>query len=53
LAEKTQKATQEISISIDTMRQESDTITEKSKEMSAIANKSSVSIESFIKQCKS
>jgi methyl-accepting chemotaxis protein len=49
LAEKTQKATQEISISIDTMRQESDTITEKSKEMSAIANKSSVSIESFHK----
>lgn len=47
LAEKTQKATQEISISIDTMRQESDNITEKSQVMSTIANNSSDSIDSF------
>ncbi|NCC55532.1 MAG: chemotaxis protein [Erysipelotrichia bacterium] len=47
LAEKTQKATQEISLSINTMKQESETITSKSKEMNKIANTSSGSIESF------
>lgn len=47
LAEKTQKATQEISISINTMRQESESITEKSKEMNKIASHSTDSIESF------
>lgn len=47
LAEKTQKATQEISISINTMQQESEGITTKSKEMNHIAAKSSTTIEDF------
>lgn len=47
LAEKTQKATQEISISINTMQQESEGITTKSKEMNFIAAQSSTTIEDF------
>ncbi len=47
LAERTQKATQEITISINTMKQDSNVITERSREMNEIAADSTKTIESF------
>ncbi|WP_345992451.1 nitrate- and nitrite sensing domain-containing protein [Sulfurimonas sp. HSL-1716] len=47
LAERTQKATQEITISINTMKQESGAIMEKSRDMTQIAHESSSSVELF------
>ena len=47
LAERTQKATSEIAISINTMKQETNTITEKSEYMAELSNASSKSVENF------
>lgn len=47
LAERTQKATQEITISINSMKQDSNIITERSREMTEIASDSSSAIETF------
>lgn len=47
LAERTQKATSEIALSINSMKQESSTITEKSSQMTQIALESSKEIEEF------
>jgi len=47
LAERTQKATSEIAISINTMKQETNTITEKSEYMKELSNDSSKSVENF------
>jgi methyl-accepting chemotaxis protein len=47
LAERTQKATNEIEISISTMKQESNTIMDKSMTMTELANEVSVSVENF------
>lgn len=47
LAERTQKATQEITISINTMKQDSNDITERSREMNQIATESSHAIQTF------
>ena len=47
LAERTQKATQEITISINTMKQDSNIITERSREMNEIAADSTKAIETF------
>jgi len=47
LAERTQKATNEITISINTMKQESNTILDKSAIMTNLANESSTSVENF------
>jgi methyl-accepting chemotaxis protein len=47
LAEKTQKATQEISISIQTFQQETSEIQKNSEKMTSVAEESSVSIEEF------
>ncbi len=47
LAERTQKATSEITISINTMKQESNTILDKSEAMTSLANESSILVENF------
>jgi len=47
LAERTQKATSEITISINTMKQEASTILDKSAIMTNLANESSTSVENF------
>ncbi len=47
LAERTQKATSEITISINTMTQESNAILDKSAIMTNLANESSTSVENF------
>ena len=47
LAERTQKATNEITISINTMKQESSTILDKSEMMTTLANESATSVENF------
>jgi methyl-accepting chemotaxis protein len=47
LAERTQKATSEITISINTMKQESSAILDKSTMMTELANDSSTSVENF------
>jgi methyl-accepting chemotaxis protein len=47
LAEKTQKATSEISISINTMKQEVNATLEKSEHMTSLANDSATSVENF------
>ncbi|MCU7801282.1 MAG: nitrate- and nitrite sensing domain-containing protein [gamma proteobacterium symbiont of Lucinoma myriamae] len=47
LAEHTQKATSEIAVSIDAMRQETASIVEKSEEMTELANDVSSSVEEF------
>ena len=47
LAERTQKATSEITISINSMKQEANIIQEKSETMTALAEESSSSVESF------
>jgi methyl-accepting chemotaxis protein len=47
LAERTQKATSEITMSINTMKQESSTILDKSAIMTNLANESSTSVENF------
>lgn len=47
LAERTQKATSEITISIDSMKQEASIIQEKSETMTSLANESSSSVENF------
>ncbi len=47
LAERTQKATNEITISINTMKQESSAILDKSEAMTSLANESSTSVENF------
>ena len=47
LAERTQKATSEITISINSMKQESSTILDKSETMTSLADEASSSVESF------
>ncbi|HIO90987.1 MAG TPA: methyl-accepting chemotaxis protein, partial [Campylobacterales bacterium] len=47
LAERTQKATSEITISINSMKQESSAILDKSETMTTLANESSKSVETF------
>ncbi|RLA81331.1 MAG: chemotaxis protein, partial [Epsilonproteobacteria bacterium] len=47
LAERTQKATSEITISINSMKQESSTILDKSETMTSLADEASNSVESF------
>ncbi|NOR57604.1 MAG: chemotaxis protein [Sulfurimonas sp.] len=47
LAERTQKATSEITISINTMKQESSIILEKSETMTTIADETSTSVDNF------
>ena len=47
LAERTQKATSEINVSINTMKQESSSIMEKSENMTKVANDVSSSVEGF------
>ena len=47
LAERTQKATSEINVSINTMKQESSSIMEKSENMTKVANDVSGSVEEF------
>jgi len=47
LAERTQKATNEIEISISTMKQESNSIMDKSATMTELANDVSISVENF------
>jgi len=47
LAERTQKATSEIAISINSMKQESSAILDKSAIMTSLANESSTSVENF------
>ena len=47
LAERTQKATSEITISINTMKQESSIILEKSETMTSLADEASDSVENF------
>jgi len=47
LAERTQKATSEITISINSMKQEANVIQEKSENMTLLAEESSSSVESF------
>lgn len=47
LAERTQKATSEITISIDSMKQEASIILKKSETMTSLANETSISVENF------
>jgi len=47
LAERTQKATSEITLSINSMKQEASTIQEKSETMTSLAEESSSSVDSF------
>ncbi|MEA1955325.1 MAG: methyl-accepting chemotaxis protein [Campylobacterota bacterium] len=47
LAERTQKATSEITISINSMKQEANTIMDKSETMTSLADESSKSVENF------
>jgi len=47
LAERTQKATSEITISINSMKQEANIILEKSETMTSLADEASTSVESF------